>query len=62
MNKATPVQMRKILEVVEIMKSEMIRFVPMPVLSDLDNNHLAGMMRDRMERLACLSERKPSET
>jgi hypothetical protein len=58
MNKATPVQMRKILEVVGIMKSEMIRFIPMPVLSELDNDHLAGMMRDRMERLACMAEGK----
>jgi tagatose-1,6-bisphosphate aldolase len=51
MNKATPVEMRKCLVAVEALKMAGVRFVPMPVLSDKDNDELCEQMRDRLEKL-----------
>ena len=52
MNKATPVEMRKCLVAVEAMKMAGIRFVPMPVLSDDDNDTLGRQAAERLEQLA----------
>lgn len=44
MEKATPVQMRKALEVVEQFKSAGILFMPIPILNDADELY-ADLMR-----------------
>ena len=44
MNKATPVQMRKSLEVVEAFKKAGLWFVPMPVIDETDFNNRAAEM------------------
>lgn len=59
MNKATPVQMRKSLEVVEAFKKAGLWFVPMPVIDETDfNNRVAEMAAkiEEIERAATLVE------
>ncbi len=56
MNKATPVQMRKCLQVVEMLKTVGLRFVPLPVFDDTDNDALAEELRSRLEKIEQMCE------
>lgn len=48
MKKATPVQMRKCLEIVEGLKRAGIRFVPIPVYNDSDNDLMLKVLAKRI--------------
>ena len=59
MQRATPVQMRKSLEIVEAFKKAGLWFVPMPVFDEDDfNSHAAKITEklEEMERRANLAE------
>ena len=59
MQRATPVQMRKSLEVVETFKKAGLWFVPMPVADETDfNNRIAEMLEALadMERMTSMIE------
>lgn len=49
MEKASPVEMRKALEVVEELKRNMVLFVPVPVLSDEDKHQLYEDVQRRLD-------------
>ncbi|WP_018609527.1 DUF1382 family protein [Uliginosibacterium gangwonense] len=51
MNRATPIEMRKALEAVEIMKRAGLRFVPMPVLNEQDHQALAAQVQERLNTI-----------
>ena len=51
MIKATPVQMRQSLEMSMAMRAAMLRFVPIPVMDDLDFAKLLGIMQERLSRI-----------
>lgn len=55
--KASPVEMRQMLEAVEGFKKGMLRFVPMPVLNSEDNKKLLGLMASRLQILEKATER-----
>ncbi len=52
MNRATPEQIRKALDAARALADAGIRFVPVPVLSDGDHDHLVGRVIQRLEKLA----------
>lgn len=54
MNKATPVEMRKCLVAVEALKMAGVRFVPMPVFSDADNDELCEQMKERLGKIEAM--------
>jgi len=51
MIKATPVQMRQSLEMSMAMKNASLRFVPIPVMDELDFAKLLGIMQERLSRI-----------
>ncbi|MCP4365446.1 MAG: DUF1382 family protein [Planctomycetes bacterium] len=57
MDRATPVQMRQSLEIVDQFKKAGIRFVPMPVINDADFSVRSNEMRERLDTIACLAEK-----
>ena len=59
--KATPADMRKILEAVQAYKDAMIAFVPVPVLGADDSNWLVAFARKRLETLLKEAEEKKHE-
>lgn len=56
MEKATPVQIRKSLEVVEILKRAGIHFVPIPVLNKGDFKELTTQLLNRLGEISNKSE------
>lgn len=56
MQKTSPVQMRKMLELVNALKESGILFVPMPVLDEADAMALVTQMTARLEQLAVEAE------
>lgn len=56
MQKATPGEMRKCLVAVETFKQAGIRFVPMPVFDDADNDNLAEQMKERLDKMERMCE------
>jgi hypothetical protein len=54
--KCSPVQMRKALELVEVLKSAGMDFIPVPVLNDEDRARLIAITADRIERIAAYVE------
>ena len=53
MNKATPVQMRTQLEIVNAFKKSGVLFIPIPALNHKDAENLTDMMVKRVELLEC---------
>lgn len=51
MNRASPVEMRKVLAIVETMKQAGVLFVPMPVLNQEDHEHLLTQMSMRLNQI-----------
>jgi len=51
MNKATPVQMRVQLEIVDSFKKAGLRFVPMPAFDDDDYDKLVSQMAKRLDKI-----------
>jgi len=49
--KASPVVMRKTMELVESMKSAGIEFIPVPVLNDIDRKILYGIVEKRLDTI-----------
>lgn len=56
MNRASPAQLRKSLEVADALAKAGIRFVCMPVVDEADHANLADQANERIERLAVISE------
>lgn len=56
MNKASPVQIRKSMEVANALAKVGIRFVCMPVVDEADHVNLASQAAERLERLAVIAE------
>lgn len=54
--RATPVNMRKALEVTRLYAESGVLFVPMPVLSDSDHAELIAQAGERLERMAQQNE------
>lgn len=52
MNRASPIDLRKALEMVNAMVKAGILFVPMPALSDADHANLVAQVADRLEQIA----------
>jgi hypothetical protein len=52
MNRASPIDLRKALEMVNAMVKAGILFVPMPVLSEADHANLVAKAADRLEQIA----------
>ncbi len=48
MDKCSPVEMRKALELVDVFKKTGIRFVPMPVFDDEDHAKTVAKMQDKL--------------
>lgn len=61
MEKATPVQMRESLEIVELFKKAGIRFIPMPVLNETDLKNLSYHLNKRLETMALEAEKCATE-
>ena len=51
MERATPVQMRKSLEVVEVFKKAGLRFVPIPVIDEADFLAQTAELNKRLETI-----------
>ena len=51
MTKATPVQMRQSLDMSMAMLNATIRFVPIPVMDEIDFAKLLGIMQERLSRI-----------
>lgn len=51
MIKATPVQMRRSLEMSMAMRNAMLRFVPIPVMDEIDFAKLLGIMQERLSKI-----------
>lgn len=62
MNKASPVQIRKSLEVANALAKVGIRFVCMPVADEADHANLAEQAAERLERLAIIAEAQESKS
>lgn len=58
MNKASPVDMRKMLEVVNSFKRCGIMFVPIPVLNYEDKAKYIELMSDQLEKMTALAEQE----
>lgn len=56
MERATPVQMRKSLELSMSLRDAGIRFVPLPVMSEVDHTRLIGILNTRLEKIAVQAE------
>jgi hypothetical protein len=52
MNRASPIDLRKVLAMVDALTKAGILFVPMPVLNDADHAELAAKAAARLEQLA----------
>lgn len=57
MNKASPIDMRKMLDIVDSFKRAGIMFVPVPILNDEDKARYLELMNDQLEKMAILAER-----
>lgn len=57
MEKTTPIEMRKQLEMVDAMKRAGIGFVPMPVLDDADREELMNEMFSRLDKLEIIVQK-----
>lgn len=51
MNRASPVEMRKALEIVDAFKRAGVLFVPMPVLDEADRLQMVGQMQGRIDAI-----------
>ena len=51
MQRATPVQMRKSLELVELFMQTGLRFVPMPIFDENDFNHCIAEMSKKLNEI-----------
>jgi len=49
MNKATPIEMRKALQVVDALKKAGVLFVPVPILDSNDKDLLLGILEKRLD-------------
>ncbi len=58
MNRASPAQLRKSLEVASAFAKAGIRFVCLPVVDEADHANLAEQAIERMERIAVIVESK----
>ena len=58
MNRASPVEMRKALEVVAQMKAAGILFVAIPVVNESQHEQLKKMLNDALEEIARQCEEK----
>jgi len=58
MNRASPVQLRKQLDVAYAFAKAGIRFVCMPVVDEADHANLADQAQERLERIAVIVEAK----
>lgn len=56
MNRATPVEIRKSLEMFEAMKNAGLRFVPMPCLSETDYAALIVQVQTRLDMVVRQAE------
>lgn len=54
--RCSPVQMRKILVMVETMRRAGMEFVPVPVLNDQDRDKLMSIMAERLGAIAAFAE------
>lgn len=52
MNRASPVEMRKALEVVQVLKDAGILFVPIPVLNEAQHNQLNKQLQNALAEIA----------
>ena len=61
MNKCSPVEMRKSLELSDAMKKAMIRFVPIPVMNEEDYIVLMGILNTRLNiiEMECIKTENP---
>jgi hypothetical protein len=57
MNKASPVEMRKALEMVNALKMAGILFVPMPVLDHADHADLVEQATTKLNQIEVMCER-----
>lgn len=57
MKKATPIEMRKQLEMVDAMKRAGIKFVPMPALDGTDREELINEMFSRLDKLEIIVQK-----
>lgn len=58
MNRASPVELRKALEVANALTKAGIRFVCMPVRDEADHSNLAEQAAERLEQIAVAIEAK----
>ncbi|MDQ0124678.1 hypothetical protein J2W17_003632 [Pseudomonas lini] len=62
MKRASPVQLRRSLEVASALVKHGINFVCMPVVDEADGVNLASQASERLERLAVLAEAAEQRT
>lgn len=62
MNRATPVQMRKSLEIVNAFKRAGIRFVPMPVCNEDEFNARMAEMTGKLDEIERQTEGEESKS
>lgn len=58
MSRASPVELRKALEVAHALTKAGIQFVCMPVRDEADHNNLADQAAERLEQIAIVIEAK----
>jgi hypothetical protein len=58
MNRASPVQLRKSLDVAHAFAKAGVNFVCMPVVDEADHANLADQAQERLERIAVIVEAK----
>lgn len=51
MERCSPVEMRRALEIVDAMKTSGIKFVPIPVMNDRDQESLNKILMRRLDRM-----------
>lgn len=51
MHRASPVEIRKSLEIVELLKKAGIAFIPIPILNEEDKNKLVCILQSRLETI-----------
>lgn len=61
MNKASPIEMRKALDLARLMADYGILFVPMPVSSEEEFNSKASEAFDALDRMTAEAERSEAE-